>query len=69
MIQWIRSNERKPEEHQKILVTVEQHGKKTVAPCWFIQDNRIIFSDTPNSPSYSFAMVKAWLPFPEPYQE
>ena len=69
MSSWIRSNERLPEEHQKILVTVEHNGKKTVAPCWVIDNNRIMFSETPNAPSYSFAMVKAWLPFPEPYQE
>ena len=66
---WIRAADKFPEERQRILATVNINGKISVVPCWYIQNNRILLNDTPNAPTYSFSMVKAWQPFPEPYQE
>jgi len=68
MSDWIASKDKLPEEHSRILVTIERHGKPAVVPCWFIENNRILFSDTPNAPTFSFSMVSAWQPFPQPYQ-
>ena len=69
MENWIRKEEKLPEEHQRILATVKLHGKTAVVPCWYIPDNRILLNDSPDSQTYSFSMVKAWQPFPEPYKE
>jgi hypothetical protein len=69
MINWIKREEQIPEDHQRILATVKLNGKTSVVPCWYIPNNRILLNDTPNSQTYSFMMVKAWQPFPEPYLE
>lgn len=69
MANWIRKEEKIPKEHQRILATVEMNGAPSVVTCWFIENNRILLNETPNSPTYSFDMVKAWQPFPEPFRE
>ncbi|GEO06660.1 hypothetical protein AAE02nite_43240 [Adhaeribacter aerolatus] len=69
MLGWIKKEDKIPQEHQRILATVEMNGKTSVVPCWFVADNRILLNDAPNSQTYSFSMVRAWQPFPEPYQE
>jgi len=69
MINWIKNEDRTPEEHQRILATVELNGKTSVVPCWYIENNRILLNDAPNAPTYSYSMVRAWQPFPEPFQE
>jgi hypothetical protein len=66
---WIKSSERLPVPHQQILATIEQHGQLKVIPCWLTEDDQIILDQHPDTTSYSFSIVKAWQPFPEPYQE
>ena len=69
MANWIKAEDKLPAENKRILATVNQKGKVSVVPAWYIQNNRILSHDAPGSPTYSFSMVKAWQPFPEPYQQ
>lgn len=69
MSTWIKHNEKTPNLRQHILATLVDHGSPKVVACWYIDDNRIMIDETPNSQTYSFSMVKAWQPFPQPYSE
>lgn len=67
MSQWIKDPEVKPHIKQKILATLVEHGEPKVVSCWYVEGNRIMMDDSPNAQTYSFSLVKAWQPFPEPY--
>ncbi|MFT2007851.1 DUF551 domain-containing protein [Pontibacter sp. 13R65] len=66
---WIKSSENLPAMRQKILATIEEHGRPTVVACWYVDDHRIMMDHLPDSKTYDFSIVKAWQPFPEPYLE
>lgn len=69
MAQWIKATDKKPELKQQILATMVESGETKVVPCWYVEGNRIMLYDTPNTQTFSFSLVKAWQPFPEPYNE
>lgn len=68
MAQWITHDKGTPQLKQQILATIEEQGKPKVVACWYVEDNRIKLDQHPDSLTYAFAIVKAWQPFPEPYQ-
>ncbi|GAA4435998.1 hypothetical protein GCM10023188_28530 [Pontibacter saemangeumensis] len=69
MTQWTKATDKKPELKQQILATIVESGKTKVVPCWYVEGNRIMLYDTPNTQTFSFSLVQAWQPFPEPYEE
>jgi hypothetical protein len=69
MLDWINSQEKRPEPHQHILVTIKENGKPTVVACSMVDKDRIQIGEGPTLRTYSFSIVKAWLPFPKPYEE
>jgi len=68
MDRWIKVVDKTPHLKQKILATLVEHGEPKVVACWYVEGNRIMLDETPNSQTYSFSLVKAWQPFPEPYE-
>lgn len=69
MSQWIKGTDKTPFLKQHILATLVEQGEPKVVACWYVEGNRIMLYDTPNTQTYSFSLVKAWQPFPEPYEE
>jgi hypothetical protein len=69
MDNWIKSIDQLPPLHQPVLATIEQHGKLEVLPCWRIDDKYFVMDQNLNAARYTFSIVKAWQPFPEPYRE
>ena len=69
MANWIKAQDKSPEPHQHILATIMENDKPMVVACWYCQDHKIQIKERPNAETYSFAIVHAWMPFPEPYVE
>ena len=65
MANWIKAQDKFPEPHQHILATITENGKPVVVACWYCQDHKIIMKERPNAQTYSYAIVQAWMLFPE----
>ena len=69
MAQWIKATDKIPHLKEQILATLVESGERKVIACWYVEGNRIMLDRNPNSQTYSYGLVHAWQPFPEPFEE